>query len=91
MSDPGQALVSLCHAQGIQVLPVPGPCAITAALSALGMGEEGFSFIGFLPAKASERQSVLCHYTQQDLCTVFYEAPHRIRSSLDDLLPAGWA
>ncbi len=86
ISDPGQKLVSLCHEQGIRVIPIPGPSALTAALSAIGLGDKGFSFLGFLPSKPTERKSMLEYYTDQALCTVYYEAPHRIQASLEDLL-----
>lgn len=85
ISDPGHPLVLQCHARGVRVIPIPGPCALTAALSASGLGANGFTFLGFLPVKSSERQALLQQFVDVPLCLAFYEAPHRIEASLHDL------
>jgi 16S rRNA (cytidine1402-2'-O)-methyltransferase len=84
LSDPGAWLVAAAHAAGIRVIPVPGPSAATAALSASGFVAGPWLFAGFLPASASARRKVLDEF---DLPwpIVFFEAPHRIRATLDAL------
>ena len=59
ISDPGAVLVAMAHARGIRVVPLPGPSALITALSAAGMLRTEFSFLGFLPARASARRSQL--------------------------------
>lgn len=86
ISDPGHGLVSLCHQHGIAVVPIPGPCALVAALSASGMGADGFVFLGFLPTKSAARRSCFERYQGVGQCLVFYEAPHRIDACIEDAL-----
>jgi len=84
LSDPGAWLVAAAHAAGIRVVPVPGPSAATAALSASGFVAGPWLFAGFLPASASARRKALDGF---DLPwpIVFFEAPHRIRATVDAL------
>lgn len=85
ISDPGYKLVSAAHQAGIRIVPVPGSCAAIAALSAAGIATDRFLFEGFLPAKSQQRQSRL-HALVDTPCTlVFYEAPHRILETLQDM------
>jgi 16S rRNA (cytidine1402-2'-O)-methyltransferase len=84
ISDPGYRLVQLAHEAGIIVSPIPGPCAAIAALSALGLPCKEFIFIGFLPAKASQRKAALQEWIHSSRTLVFYEAPHRILETLED-------
>ncbi|MFZ5757832.1 MAG: 16S rRNA (cytidine(1402)-2'-O)-methyltransferase [Pseudomonadota bacterium] len=86
ISDPGFRLVAAAHAAGIRVSPVPGACAAIAALSAAGLPSDRFLFEGFLPAAASARRSRLAALAAQQATLVFYEAPHRLRETLDDLV-----
>lgn len=88
ISDPGQPLVAMAHAEGIAVVPIPGPCAAITALSAAGFPQHEFTFIGFLPAKTSQRQTTLQQLSQEVRTLIFYEAPHRIVETLEDMLIA---
>ncbi|HKV47865.1 MAG TPA: 16S rRNA (cytidine(1402)-2'-O)-methyltransferase [Candidatus Acidoferrales bacterium] len=86
ISDPGQRLVSLCLRHGIKVVPVPGASAFVAALAASGLPAEEFTFIGFLPPRATQRRKALRELTAEARTLVFYEAPHRLLDSLEDML-----
>jgi 16S rRNA (cytidine1402-2'-O)-methyltransferase len=86
ISDPGYRLVDLAHQKGVRVCPVPGACAMVAALSASGLPTDRFSFAGFLPAKSQARINVLSNYLTVTDTTVFYEAPHRLLDTLQDML-----
>jgi 16S rRNA (cytidine1402-2'-O)-methyltransferase len=88
VSDPGARLVAAAHAAGVRVEPVPGPSAALAAISASGLGADGFVFAGFPPAKASARRQWLSAMASDPRPVVLYEAPHRIRATLQDLLTA---
>lgn len=86
ISDPGYRLVDMAHQKGVRVCPVPGACAMVAALSASGLPTDRFSFAGFLPAKSQARINVLSNYLAATDTTVFYEAPHRLLDTLQDML-----
>lgn len=86
ISDPGFPLVAKARIQGFTVIPVPGPCALIAALSAAGIPSETFTFCGFLPAKSQQRQQMLLQWQAISHTLVFYEAPHRIIACLEDIL-----
>lgn len=84
ISDPGYRLVAAVRAAGLTVCPIPGPCALIAALSAAGLPTDRFAFEGFLPARAGERQERLTALAADPRTLVFYEAPHRILEALTD-------
>lgn len=86
ISDPGFHLVKHAKAQGINVVPIPGACAAIAALSASGLSSDRFSFEGFLPAKSTARKKTLNALKEDVRTLIFYEAPHRLLESLQDLL-----
>lgn len=86
ISDPGQRLVSQCLRHEIKVVPVPGPSAFVAALAASGLPSEEFTFIGFLPARPTERRKALRELAGEVRTLVFYEAPHRLLDALEDFL-----
>ena len=86
VSDPGARLVAAAHAAGVRVEPIPGPSAAIAAISASGMGGEGFLFAGFPPARAAARATWLSRLAAEPRPVVLYEAPHRIKGTLGDLL-----
>jgi 16S rRNA (cytidine1402-2'-O)-methyltransferase len=86
LSDPGFALVRAAAAAGIEVRPIPGVSAITAALSIAGLPTDRFAFEGFLPARAAERRRVLGQLASEARTLVWFEAPHRIAQTLADLL-----
>lgn len=82
ISDPGYAFVRAAVAAGLAVHSVPGPCAVTAALSIAGLPTARFSFEGFLPAQAGARETRLAELVDDVRTLVFYEAPHRIHACL---------
>ncbi|TAN50788.1 MAG: 16S rRNA (cytidine(1402)-2'-O)-methyltransferase [Methylococcaceae bacterium] len=91
ISDPGFPLVRLARAAGIQVTPIPGPCALIAALSASGLPCDHFYFGGFLPRKSEARRSALKALDERSETLVFYESSHRVLDCLQDMaavLPA---
>jgi 16S rRNA (cytidine1402-2'-O)-methyltransferase len=88
ISDPGFRLVTLAIARGIPVVPVPGPAAFVAALVASGLPVDSFAFRGFLPPKSAARRRELEKIRQSLQTEVFYEAPHRIRETLEDVVSA---
>ena len=85
VSDPGYQLVQAAHAANVTVSPIVGASAAIAALSVAGLPSDRFSFIGFLPAKAHGRQKQLSALTARTETLIFYEAPHRIIASLEDM------
>lgn len=85
ISDPGYRLVSRLREAGQQVVPVPGPCALITALSGAGLATDRFAFEGFLPAKRSARTAALEAVVKHTATLVFYESPHRIVDSLQDI------
>lgn len=85
ISDPGYHLVRQARAAGIAVVPVPGACALIAALSAAGLPSDRFIFEGFLPAKAAGRRARLELVKEEPRTLIFYEAPHRILECLQDM------
>jgi 16S rRNA (cytidine1402-2'-O)-methyltransferase len=85
VSDPGYRLVTLCVRHRIPVVPIPGPSAMLAALSAAGLPNEEFLFVGFLPQRSGERRRLLDRLRIEDRTMIFYEAPHRIAESVADV------
>ncbi|NIM00885.1 MAG: 16S rRNA (cytidine(1402)-2'-O)-methyltransferase [Acidobacteria bacterium] len=85
VADPGALLVRAALDAGHAVSPVPGPSAVTALLSVSGLPADRFRFEGFLPSRAGERRRVLRGLSTLDVPLVLYEAPHRIRESLEDI------
>lgn len=88
LSDPGYELVRAARAAGHEVRAVPGPSAITAALSIAGIPTARFSFEGFLPARGRERRERLVQLAHEPRTLVFFEAPHRVEESLADITAA---
>jgi len=88
ISDPGQLLVRLAREAGVQVSPIPGPSAITAALSVSGLKGTGFRFMGFPPPTGSARTEWLSLLGDESQIVVFFEAPHRIVRTLADVAAA---
>ncbi|HEB49218.1 MAG TPA: 16S rRNA (cytidine(1402)-2'-O)-methyltransferase [Desulfobulbus sp.] len=86
ISDPGAVLVGMARENDITVVPVPGPSALTAALSAAGLREGAFYFGGFPPARQEARKKFLTPLAALPCTLVFYESPHRIRKCLADCL-----
>jgi 16S rRNA (cytidine1402-2'-O)-methyltransferase len=88
VSDPGGDLVAAAASAGIEVVAVPGPCAAIAALSVAALPATRFAFEGFLPPKAAARQRALGALASEARTLVFYEAPHRLVETLEDLASA---
>jgi 16S rRNA (cytidine1402-2'-O)-methyltransferase len=88
ISDPGSILVRRVREAGLPVVPVPGPSALITALSAAGVDAAQFVFHGFLPAKAAARQKALAVAAALPYAMVYYEAPHRLVSTLRDMADA---
>jgi 16S rRNA (cytidine1402-2'-O)-methyltransferase len=86
ISDPGALLVSRVREAGLRVIPIPGPSAVTAALSAAGADTRHFLFYGFLPNKAGARRAALDGLSSLPYTLVFYEAPHRLVETLEDMV-----
>lgn len=85
VSDPGARLVRATLEAGHRVEAVPGPSAVLAALAASGLAADGFTFVGFPPARSKDRKLLFSKLALQQRPVVFFEAPHRIRHSLLDL------
>ena len=85
MSDPGSLLVAAAARAGVEVVSLPGPCAAIAALSIAGLATDRFVFEGFLPAKSTARRATLQALAQETRTLVFYEGPHRLEATLQDL------
>jgi 16S rRNA (cytidine1402-2'-O)-methyltransferase len=86
VSDPGYFLIKEARNQGVKIVPIPGPNAAIAALSASGMPSDRFAFEGFLPAKTAARQKYLHSLAAESRTLVFYESPHRLLASLQDIV-----
>ncbi len=83
ISDPGFRIVSEAIARGISVVPIPGPSAVIAALSASGLPTTEFAFVGFLPARRAARRARLKELANIKSTLVVYEAPHRIKETIE--------
>jgi 16S rRNA (cytidine1402-2'-O)-methyltransferase len=86
ISDPGYRLIKLAIEKSIPVVPVPGPSALIAALVGSGLPADAFEFHGFLPAKSGQRRTALESLRSNRHTIVVYEAPHRIRETLEDIV-----
>ncbi len=85
ISDPGFKLVRQAREEGYAVIPIPGPCALAAALSVAGIATDRFVFEGFLPNKATARRKRLTKLVAETRTLVFYESPHRIVTTVADM------
>jgi 16S rRNA (cytidine1402-2'-O)-methyltransferase len=86
ISDPGFRLISLAIRHHVPVVPIPGASAFLSALVASGLPTDSFRFNGFLPAKAGQRRQVLESIRESARTQVFYEAPHRVKDALEDIV-----
>jgi 16S rRNA (cytidine1402-2'-O)-methyltransferase len=86
VSDPGARAVAAVRAAGFKVVPIPGPNAAVTALSAAGLSDPHFLFVGFLPAKVGARRTAISDLATVAATLVFYEAPHRVRETVADLV-----
>ena len=85
ISDPGSELVKAVIEAGFKVIPIPGPSAVTAALSVSGFRASSFVFVGFLPRARSQRKKFLQTITTEKRTLIVFEAPHRMRSTIEDI------
>lgn len=88
ISDPGEDLVRLCAESGVPVTSVPGACALITALTLSGLGTARFVFEGFLPVTKKERRERLEVLAKEERTFILHEAPHKLRTTLDDLFKA---
>ena len=88
ISDPGEDLVRLCAGNGVTVQAIPGCCALISALAVSGLPTGRFTFEGFLSVNKKERRERLLSLAAEERTMIFYEAPHRLRTTLADLLEA---
>ena len=86
ISDPGEEIVKLAINEGISVVPIPGACAMVNALIASGMKTKEFLFVGFLSTNKKEKKEKLGELKLQEQTLIFYEAPHKILNTLEDML-----
>lgn len=86
VSDPGYPLIRDALSAGHEVVPIPGPSSVTAALVASGLPTHAFCFIGFLPRTTTTRRKLLAQYVTSDATLVVFESPHRVLSALKDLV-----
>ncbi|HZU33615.1 MAG TPA: ribosomal RNA small subunit methyltransferase I, partial [Candidatus Angelobacter sp.] len=84
-SDPGYRVIKLAIERGMLVVPVPGPSALISALAASGLPTDSFQFHGFLPAKSGQRRTLLETFRNAQETIAFYEAPHRIAETMQDV------
>ena len=85
ISDPGEEIVKEAIKNNIEIIPIPGACALINALIASGMGTKEFSFYGFLPLDKKLRKEKLEDISKQNKTIIFYEAPHRLEKTLNEL------
>lgn len=88
ISDPGEVLVKMCQEEGISVTSLPGPAALIVALTLSGLSTRRFCFEGFLPFEKKEKKEILEDLINESRTIILYEAPHRLKSTLDDLYMA---
>ena len=86
LSDPGFRVVRACRRRGLAVIPVPGPSALTAVLSASGLPTNGFLYVGFLPPKSAARTAFFEKYRDFEYTLVLYESCHRIDKAVDEIV-----
>lgn len=88
INDPGAVLVAAAASAGVAIESIPGPSAVTAALGVSGFRINGFLYLGFLPRRRSDRDKLLKSMVYEPLAIVAFEAPHRLRASLEDIARA---
>jgi 16S rRNA (cytidine1402-2'-O)-methyltransferase len=86
ISDPGYAIVNMCRDQGLRVTPIPGPCAVIAAVSCSGLATDNFTFMGFIPVKQKAKHDFLQQVTALHGTAICYESPRRITDSVEAVI-----
>lgn len=87
ISDPGSQLAKMCAKENIDVIPIPGACAVVAALSASGLDTDEFTFVGFLPKHSGTRKERLVVSSNETRTQIFYVPPHKLSQFLDETTP----
>ena len=90
VSDPGSRVVRGCREQGVPIVVIPGPSAVSSVVALSGLGEQGFVFLGFLPHKSGARRRALAARAQEPLALVLFESPYRLlklMGELEEVLP----
>ena len=85
ISDPGEVLAARCIEEGIRVTSIPGACALITALTMSGMPARRFCFEGFLPSDKKEHKRILSQLVREERTIILYEAPHRLKTTLEEL------
>jgi len=85
IADPGSVLIKKAIEEDISIVPVPGPCAFIAALSISGLPTDEVAFLGFLPSGKNQRRKILGDVKLEERTLIFYEAPHRVNETLEDM------
>ncbi|MBR3832654.1 MAG: 16S rRNA (cytidine(1402)-2'-O)-methyltransferase [Mycoplasmataceae bacterium] len=86
ISDPGEEIVKEAIKNGIEIIPIPGACALVNALICSGLDTRTFIFQGFLPTKNKEKREILEDLKSENRTIIFYEAPHKLKNTLQDIL-----
>lgn len=85
ISDPGEEIVKVALQNDIKVIPIPGPCALITALTSSGIDAKEFAFLGFLPLNKKNRKEKLSQIEKQEITSILYEAPHKLKQTLEEL------
>lgn len=85
ISDPGEEIVKECIQREIEIIPIPGPCALITGLIASGLSTKEFTFLGFLPLNKKTRAEKLKEIQEEEHTVILYEAPHKLQTTLKDL------
>lgn len=83
--DPGEVIIKSCIDEGIEIIPIPGPCAMINALICSGIDTKEFCFLGFLPLNKNNRKKKLNEIKNSQKTIILYEAPHKLKETLKDL------
>lgn len=86
ISDPGEEIIKEAIKNDIEIIPIPGACALVNALIASGLSTKEFTFIGFLPKNQQEKKKKLEEIKRENRTVIFYEAPHKLKNTLEDIL-----
>lgn len=86
ISDPGEEIVKKAIKEGIEIIPIPGACALINALICSGLNTKEFIFVGFLPANQTEKKKKLEELKNENKTIIFYEAPHKLNVTLQKML-----
>lgn len=86
ISDPGEEIVKQAIEKNIEIIPIPGACALINSLIVSGISTKEFSFYGFLPLNKKNRKEIFCKIAKENKTVILYEAPHKLQKTLEDIL-----